>query len=58
MTHRIAPRRTRDGRPMYADPLQEVTDQIGVRVITYVHSDVAAVAQECFDASPAGIARA
>jgi hypothetical protein len=30
---------------MYADPLQEVTDQIGVRVITYVHSDVAAVAE-------------
>jgi ppGpp synthetase/RelA/SpoT-type nucleotidyltranferase len=37
--------RTQDGRPMYADPLQEVTDQIGVRVITYVHSDVAAVAE-------------
>lgn len=37
--------RTRDGRPMYADPLEEVTDQIGVRVITYVHSDVAAVAE-------------
>lgn len=27
-----------------ADPLQEITDQIGVRVITYVHADVAAVA--------------
>jgi ppGpp synthetase/RelA/SpoT-type nucleotidyltranferase len=37
--------RTQDGRPLYADPLQEVTDQIGVRVITYVHSDVAAVAE-------------
>ena len=37
--------RTQEGRPMYADPLQEVTDQIGVRVITYVHSDVAAVAE-------------
>jgi ppGpp synthetase/RelA/SpoT-type nucleotidyltranferase len=37
--------RTQDGRPMYADPLEEVTDQIGVRVITYVHSDVAAVAE-------------
>lgn len=33
-----------DGRPLYADPLREITDQIGVRVITYVHSDVAAVA--------------
>jgi ppGpp synthetase/RelA/SpoT-type nucleotidyltranferase len=37
--------RTQDGRPLYVDPLQEVTDQIGVRVITYVHSDVAAVAE-------------
>jgi ppGpp synthetase/RelA/SpoT-type nucleotidyltranferase len=37
--------RTQEGRPMYADPLQEVTDQIGVRVITYVYSDVAAVAE-------------
>lgn len=30
--------------PMYADPLTDITDQIGVRVITYVTSDVAAVA--------------
>jgi ppGpp synthetase/RelA/SpoT-type nucleotidyltranferase len=37
--------RVQDGRPLYADPLREVTDQIGVRVITYVHSDVAAVAE-------------
>jgi ppGpp synthetase/RelA/SpoT-type nucleotidyltranferase len=36
--------RTADGRPLYADPLEEITDQIGVRVITYLHSDVAAVA--------------
>ncbi len=36
--------RTVDGRPVYADPLREITDQIGVRVITYLHSDVAAVA--------------
>ncbi|MCW2796332.1 DUF429 domain-containing protein [Nocardioides sp.] len=36
--------RTVDGRLMYPDPLREITDQIGVRVITYVHSDVAAVA--------------
>jgi predicted RNase H-like nuclease/ppGpp synthetase/RelA/SpoT-type nucleotidyltranferase len=33
-----------DGRPAFADPLREITDQIGVRVITFVHSDVAAVA--------------
>jgi ppGpp synthetase/RelA/SpoT-type nucleotidyltranferase len=32
-----------EGRPLYPDPLVEITDQIGVRVITYVHSDVAAV---------------
>jgi predicted RNase H-like nuclease/ppGpp synthetase/RelA/SpoT-type nucleotidyltranferase len=33
-----------DGHPAYRDPLREITDTIGVRVITYVHSDVAAVA--------------
>ena len=33
-----------DGRPAFTDPLREITDQIGVRVITYVHSDVSAVA--------------
>jgi predicted RNase H-like nuclease/ppGpp synthetase/RelA/SpoT-type nucleotidyltranferase len=32
------------GRPAYPDPLTDITDQIGLRVITYVHSDVAAVA--------------
>lgn len=32
------------GLPLYADPLEDITDQIGVRVITYLHSDVAAVA--------------
>ncbi|MGZ4483579.1 MAG: DUF429 domain-containing protein [Nocardioidaceae bacterium] len=36
--------RTVDGRPSFADPLREITDQIGLRVITYVHSDVQAVA--------------
>jgi predicted RNase H-like nuclease/ppGpp synthetase/RelA/SpoT-type nucleotidyltranferase len=35
--------KTVDGRPMFTDPLHEITDQIGVRVITYVHSDVQAV---------------
>jgi hypothetical protein len=33
-----------DGKLLYADPLRDITDQIGVRVITYVMSDVAAVA--------------
>jgi putative GTP pyrophosphokinase len=33
-----------DGRPTYADPLTEITDQIGVRVITYLRDDVDAVA--------------
>ncbi len=37
-------RRTRDGVPLYTDPLREITDTIGLRVITYVHSDVSAVA--------------
>ena len=37
--------RTRDGRPVYADPLADIGDQVGVRVITYVRSDVAAVAE-------------
>jgi predicted RNase H-like nuclease/ppGpp synthetase/RelA/SpoT-type nucleotidyltranferase len=36
--------RTLDGRPVFADPLREITDTIGLRIITYVHSDVAAVA--------------
>ena len=30
---------------MFADPLLEITDQIGIRVITYVQSDVDAVAE-------------
>ncbi|WP_145225161.1 DUF429 domain-containing protein [Rudaeicoccus suwonensis] len=37
--------RTRDGKALFADPLSEIGDTIGLRVITYVHSDVAAVAQ-------------
>ncbi|GAB4012301.1 DUF429 domain-containing protein [Nocardioides ultimimeridianus] len=37
--------RTVEGRPLYTDPLREITDQIGTRVITYVHSDVQAVAE-------------
>lgn len=36
--------RTSAGRPLYPDPLRQITDQIGVRIITYVRDDVAAVA--------------
>jgi len=36
--------RTIDGQPLDPDPVRDITDQIGVRIITYVHSDVAAVA--------------
>ena len=36
--------RTVGGRPLYHDPLRDITDQIGTRIITYVTSDVAAVA--------------
>jgi predicted RNase H-like nuclease/ppGpp synthetase/RelA/SpoT-type nucleotidyltranferase len=32
-----------DGRQVFTDPLRQITDQIGLRVITYVHSDVQAV---------------
>ena len=32
------------GRPFYADPLEEITDQIGIRVITYLHREVSTVA--------------
>jgi ppGpp synthetase/RelA/SpoT-type nucleotidyltranferase len=31
-----------DGEPAYADPLEEITDQIGLRVITYLGDDVRA----------------
>lgn len=37
--------RRRDGALLYPNPLDDITDQIGVRVITYVHDDVAAVAE-------------
>ena len=36
--------RTVDGLPAYSDPLREIGDQVGVRVITYVRADVSAVA--------------
>ena len=38
-----------DGELLFADPLRDITDQIGVRVITYVLSDVAAVADLLHD---------
>lgn len=37
-------RRTQAGRPVFSDPLTEISDQIGIRVITYLRSDVTAVA--------------
>jgi ppGpp synthetase/RelA/SpoT-type nucleotidyltranferase len=42
-------RRTKDGKPIYTDPRKEITDTIGIRVITYVHSDVSAVADLLHD---------
>lgn len=36
--------RTADGGLVFADPLRDILDQIGLRVITYVRSDVDAVA--------------
>jgi ppGpp synthetase/RelA/SpoT-type nucleotidyltranferase len=42
--------RTVDGEPEYADPLTEITDQVGVRVVTYLHGDVDAVAGLLSDA--------
>lgn len=35
--------RTHEGRRVFLKPLEDITDQIGIRVITYVHSDVQAV---------------
>ena len=36
--------RTQGGAPLYSDPAAQITDAIGVRVITYVGGDVEAVA--------------
>jgi len=36
--------RRQDGELLHPDPLRDITDQLGVRVITYVLSDVAVVA--------------
>jgi ppGpp synthetase/RelA/SpoT-type nucleotidyltranferase len=41
--------RTADGQPVYADPLTDITDQIGVRVVTYLRGDVTAVADVLAD---------
>lgn len=37
--------RTVAGEAVYTDPLRQITDQLGVRVITYVRDDVDAVAE-------------
>ena len=37
--------RASEDEPLYDDPLTQITDVVGVRVITYLQSDVAAVAQ-------------
>ena len=39
-----ASRTSPDGKLLYPDPLTDITDQLGIRVITYVQSDVTAVA--------------
>ena len=31
--------------PAFPDPLSDIADQVGLRVITYLHRDVAAVAE-------------
>jgi putative GTP pyrophosphokinase len=36
--------RTSGGEPVYPEPLTQITDQVGVRVVTYLHGDVTAVA--------------
>lgn len=36
--------KTLDGAPLYPDPLRDIPDQIGTRIITYVTSDVTAAA--------------
>lgn len=41
--------RTVDGQLVFADPLREITDQVGLRVITYTHGDVALVADQLAD---------
>jgi ppGpp synthetase/RelA/SpoT-type nucleotidyltranferase len=41
--------RTVDDRLVYADPLRDVTDQIGVRVVTFLRGDVTAVADVLAD---------
>ncbi|MBT0771913.1 DUF429 domain-containing protein [Kineosporia sp. J2-2] len=44
-----ASRRTPEGELVYTDPLHEINDQIGVRVITYVQGDVDVVADLMHD---------
>ena len=42
-------RQTRGGELVYGDPLTEITDQVGLRIITYLHEDVEAVADQVAD---------
>ncbi len=46
-----AQRRDLDGHRLYDHPLTQITDQIGLRVITYVHADVDAVAELLHDSA-------
>ncbi len=41
--------RVAEGARLYTDPLREIGDQLGIRVITYVRADVAAVADVLAD---------
>lgn len=41
--------RTLEGEPLYPDPLRDITDQIGLRVIAYLQSDVSAVVDALAD---------
>src|SRR5712691_11456004 len=35
-----------DGKPKYTDPLNQIQDQIGARVVTFYASDIERIAQE------------
>jgi predicted RNase H-like nuclease/ppGpp synthetase/RelA/SpoT-type nucleotidyltranferase len=41
----VKARRTENGRRVFADPTAEIADQVGLRVITYMLSDVVAVVE-------------
>ncbi len=46
-----AQRRGPEGERLYPEPMARITDQVGLRVITYVHADVAAVAELLHDSA-------